>query len=647
MKTLFGLSKKAFISLSCIAVALIASGIVIGVAVSHNLANNDGNNSVATDDINKNGTDAGSPDKNGSVASADKSDVSSEGNSVTLDDAKKAALADAGLSESDVSFAKTEQDMDDNAQVYDIVFSTADKKYEYEVNASDGSIIERDVRSLTIPQSSLSGESSTEQYISVDKAKEIALKDAKLSSTDVKFTKSELDTDSGIKVYDIEFTAFDKKYEYEIGAVDGSIIEMDIRMLSFIPSSGTSENSGADQYIGLESAKETALNDANVTSSDVTFTKTRLDSDDSTPSYDIEFQTKDKKYDYEIDALSGNIVEKDIKTLTTQQTTTPSGDYIGVDKAKQIALSDANVSASDASFTKTELDSDDSTPKYDIEFRTSDKKYDYEINAANGNIIEKDIETIRTPQTSKPSGNTGSSSYIGLDKAKQIALSDANVSASDATFTKTSLDSDDRTPKYDIEFRTSDKKYDYEINAANGNIIEKDIETIRTPQTSKPSGNTGSSNYIGLDKAKQIALSDANVSASDAAFTKTSLDSDDRTPKYDIEFRTSDKKYDYEINAANGNIIEKDIETIRTPQTSKPSGNTGNSDYIGIDEAKQVALSHAGLSESDVRFTKSELDRDDGRYEYEIEFVSGRTEYEYKIDAVSGKILEHDSDYDD
>ena len=210
MKTLFGLSKKAFISLSCIAVALIASGIVIGVAVSHNLSNKDGNNSVATDDINKNGADAGSPDKNGSVASADKSDVSSEGNSVTLDDAKKAALADAGLNESDVSFAKTEQDVDDNAQVYDIVFSTADKKYEYEVNASDGSIIERDVRSLTIPQSSISGESSAEQYIGVDKAKEIALKDAKLSSADVKFTKSELDTDSGIKVYDIEFTASDR-----------------------------------------------------------------------------------------------------------------------------------------------------------------------------------------------------------------------------------------------------------------------------------------------------------------------------------------------------------------------------------------------------------------------------------------------------
>ena len=161
MKTLFGLSKKAFISLSCIAVALIASGIDIGVTVSHNFANKDGNDSIPSDNINKNGTDAGSPDKNGSIAAADNGVVSSsEGWTVSLNDAKKAALADAGLNEADVSFTKTEQDIDDNTRVYDIEFSTDDKKYEYEVNASVGSVIEKDVRTLTIPQSSVSAEGS-------------------------------------------------------------------------------------------------------------------------------------------------------------------------------------------------------------------------------------------------------------------------------------------------------------------------------------------------------------------------------------------------------------------------------------------------------------------------------------------------------
>ena len=46
-------------------------------------------------------------------------------------------------------------------------------------------------------------------------------------------------------------------------------------------------------------------------------------------------------------------------------------------------------------------------------------------------------------------------------------------------------------------------------------------------------------------------------------------------------------------------------------------------------------------------FTKTKLDHDDGRAEYEIEFVSDDTEYEYEIDAVRGQILDYDRDYRD
>ena len=42
-----------------------------------------------------------------------------------------------------------------------------------------------------------------------------------------------------------------------------------------------------------------------------------------------------------------------------------------------------------------------------------------------------------------------------------------------------------------------------------------------------------------------------------------------------------------------------------------------------------------------------ELDRDDGRLVYEIEFHVGRTEYDYEIDAASGTVLKADMDTDD
>ena len=61
-------------------------------------------------------------------------------------------------------------------------------------------------------------------------------------------------------------------------------------------------------------------------------------------------------------------------------------------------------------------------------------------------------------------------------------------------------------------------------------------------------------------------------------------------------------------------------------------------------QAKQIALSNAGLKEKDVVFVRSGLDFDDGIKQYEIEFYCGNMEYDYDIDAVSGAILSVDQD---
>ncbi len=65
---------------------------------------------------------------------------------------------------------------------------------------------------------------------------------------------------------------------------------------------------------------------------------------------------------------------------------------------------------------------------------------------------------------------------------------------------------------------------------------------------------------------------------------------------------------------------------------------------IGLEAAKRIALEHAGLDEADVTMIKAELDHDDGRSKYDIDFYSGNTEYEYEIDPSSGAILEYDHD---
>lgn len=84
------------------------------------------------------------------------------------------------------------------------------------------------------------------------------------------------------------------------------------------------------------------------------------------------------------------------------------------------------------------------------------------------------------------------------------------------------------------------------------------------------------------------------------------------------------------------------ILTMATTAFAAPPAN-----LISEDEAKAIALEHAGFSAEEVKFTKVQLDFDDGRYEYEIEFNVGyEKEYDYTVNAENGAILEFDLDID-
>ena len=68
---------------------------------------------------------------------------------------------------------------------------------------------------------------------------------------------------------------------------------------------------------------------------------------------------------------------------------------------------------------------------------------------------------------------------------------------------------------------------------------------------------------------------------------------------------------------------------------------------ITKDEAKQIALGHAGLAETDIRHYKAELDRERKITVYEIEFDSGKYEYEYEINADTGKVVKAEKEIRD
>ncbi len=96
-------------------------------------------------------------------------------------------------------------------------------------------------------------------------------------------------------------------------------------------------------------------------------------------------------------------------------------------------------------------------------------------------------------------------------------------------------------------------------------------------------------------------------------------------------------------NESTSQTPESNDTTLQGDDTS--SQDTGDNpiatqtdEFISEAKAKEIALSDAGVNESQIRDYEIELDRERGVYYYEINFEAGGLEYEYDIDAKSGKI---------
>ena len=91
-------------------------------------------------------------------------------------------------------------------------------------------------------------------------------------------------------------------------------------------------------------------------------------------------------------------------------------------------------------------------------------------------------------------GSVSEKAYIGKDKALEIAYSDAGVNSSDVTRSKVEMDYDDGVMVYEVEFIHNNREYDYEINATNGTIIERDREYDDEPIIDNSNNNSSNNN---------------------------------------------------------------------------------------------------------------------------------------------------------
>ena len=283
------------------------------------------------------------------------------GKYITLSEAKKIALDDAGC-EDKVSF--TEETLVSGGiktPYYQLVFADAKTQWTYRIDAVLGTVLEKQQKEIV-----------TTDFISLEEAKEIALKDAGLNEATQKivFTREELSRNSGKPCYILEFYTAKKQYSYKVDAKNGSIIE-------------------AYHFILLADAKKIALDDAGVNVKVVFTTEELVAGGIKSPYYYFVFESDSARWTYKIDAVLGVIMDK-----TCDKIIPLAPEFIGLEKAKQIALEDAGLDEATQKivFTREELSRNSGKPCYVLEFYTDKCAYSYKVDAVSGDILEKNIE---------------------------------------------------------------------------------------------------------------------------------------------------------------------------------------------------------------------------------------------------------------
>lgn len=157
------------------------------------------------------------------------------------------------------------------------------------------------------------------------------------------------------------------------------------------------------------------------------------------------------------------------------------------------------------------------------------------------------------------SGSTSDKAYIGAERAKSIALSHASLAETAVFDLDCELDYEYGRMVYEVDFDANGAEYEYEIDAKSGDILLFEIERNGTKQQGG-SMTQESAGYIGAEKAKSIALSNAGLTAASVTGLISEFDSDDGAAVYEVEFIYGGYEYEYKIDAKSGAIIESDKE---------------------------------------------------------------------------------------
>ncbi len=115
-------------------------------------------------------------------------------------------------------------------------------------------------------------------------------------------------------------------------------------------------------------------------------------------------------------------------------------------------------------------------------------------------------------------------------------------------------------------------------------------------------GTASSSAYIGADRAKEIALTNAGAPEAEVRGLEIEFDCDDGRMVYEVEFNWNSAEYDYDIDALDGTLLKSHREL---------TGSAGSGGDIGEERAREIALEQVDAAQ--VQEVRVERETDDGR----------------------------------
>lgn len=254
---------------------------------------------------------------------------SSQAQLISMEAAQEVALKAANIVAEDAAISATTLNEVAGTSCYKVEFTSGDYAYAYTVNAETGAVMEMSSQeknavdtqaqtettapaadSATTQSSAAATAQTVTGTVDEEMAQKIALEHAGVKATDATITKSKLDYEGRRQVYEIEWYAGGKKYDYEIAVDTGEILSSGYDEKT----SGWSGSNSSNVTVSEADAKQTALvRVSGATEKDIY--EWEFDYDDGRPEYEGKIIYGGTEYDFTIDASSGAVIEWEAESV--------------------------------------------------------------------------------------------------------------------------------------------------------------------------------------------------------------------------------------------------------------------------------------------------------------------------------------------